>query len=297
MVSAESPAVARRRVRLALRAAREAKGLTQGQVAQELDWSLSKVNRLEKGDVTVSRTDLLALLELYGIDDGDRIDELVQAARMSRQRGWWDDPRYREHHTPATLQMFQFESEASMIRCFHPTLIAGALQTRAYAEFVISFWSYELSDVDRFARLESRLRRRENVIDREDAPDYLLVLDESVLWREVGGPRVMAEQLRELLLVMQKPKVRVRVMRFADAAIMAILNPFIVFDLGDEENAVLYREILLNDEIAHTREMIQRYRRYFEQMWDLALGEEASERLIGARAAEMLSSLDRHPPG
>ena len=67
MTSAETPAVARRRLRLALRRARDAKGLTQQQVADELFWSLSKVNRIESGDVTISITDLRALLALLGV--------------------------------------------------------------------------------------------------------------------------------------------------------------------------------------------------------------------------------------
>jgi transcriptional regulator with XRE-family HTH domain len=297
MFSGESPAVARRRVRLALRAAREARGFTQGHVADELDWSLSKVNRIEKGDVTVSRTDLLAMLELFGIDDQERIEELVHAARRSRQRGWWDDPRYREHQSAAVQQMLQFEGEATAIRYFHPTLIAGLLQTPEYAKVILDFWSEELSDQDRTARLEARLRRREHVLDREDPPDYLLVLDESVLFREVGGPAVMAAQLREVLDVMQRPNVRVRVMPFADAAIVAMLGPFSIFDLGDEENAVLYREGILIDEIVHSSEVINRHRRYFEQMWSSALNEEASVRLVEARAATMISALDRPRSG
>lgn len=80
--SGESPAVARSRVRLAVRAAREARGLTQGHVAEDLDWSLSKVNRIENGQVSVSRTDLLAMLELYGVDDQDQIDDLGSVRRF-----------------------------------------------------------------------------------------------------------------------------------------------------------------------------------------------------------------------
>lgn len=293
MTTGESPAGARRRVRLVLRAARDAMGFTQGHVAEELEWSLSKVNRIESGDVTVSRTDLLAMLELYGISDSEQVDDLVQAARTSRQRGWWDEARFREHLTVPMLQLFQFESEATAIRYFHPTLIAGALQTPAYAEFIMDFWSSDLSEVARAARLETRLRRREHLLDREDAPDYLLVLDESVLWRELGGPRLMAEQLRSLLDAAQRPNVRIRVMGLADAAIMALLGPFSVFDLGEEQNAVLYREGILADEIVHSRDLIDRHRGYFEQMWRLAMSEEASVRLIEARMAAMVSRLDR----
>lgn len=298
MVSGESPAVARRRVRLALRAAREARGLTQGAVAEELDWSLSKVNRIEKGDVTVSRTDLLAMLELYGVGDQSKIEGLLQAARTSRQRGWWDEPRYREHMTPAMLQLFQFEGEATAIRYFHPTLIAGMLQTREYATFVLDFWRHDLSGVDLETRLEARMRRRDHVFDRPEPPDYFLIFDESVLHREVGGAGIMAGQLRELVSLSRAGRVVIRIVPFTEAAPIAMLGPFTILDIGEEENAVLYRESHLLDEIVHSRANIDRHRRIFEQLWTASYTEEESVRLIEARAATMLSSLDkRKRPG
>ena len=71
--SAESPAVARRRLRLALRRAREEKGFTQHQVAEEMEWSISKVMRIESGEVTVSVNDTRSLLTYLGITDSDEV--------------------------------------------------------------------------------------------------------------------------------------------------------------------------------------------------------------------------------
>lgn len=289
----ESPAVARRRLRLALRAAREVRQLTRGQVAAALDWSVSKLNRIEKGDVTVSTTDLRALLELYEITDPERVEELLADARASRRRGWWDEPRFRDHLTPALLQLLQFESEARVIRHFHPTLIAGLLQTRAYAEVIMESWAAELPAADRAARLEARMRRAARVFAQPEPPRYLFVLDESVLWRLIGGPRVMAEQLRHLLDRIAKPGVTVRVVPLARAAVTAMVGPFTLLDVGedeedDEENTVLYREELLIDEIVESRETIRRYRGHFDRMWSVALDEEESARLIRARADALL---------
>ncbi|WJK39907.1 helix-turn-helix transcriptional regulator [Solwaraspora sp. WMMA2056] len=283
----ESPAAARRRLRLALRRAREAAGFTQGKVADTLDWSVSKVNRIEKGDVTVSSTDLRALLALYGVVDPDRAERMLRDARTSRRRGWWDEPRYREHLTPAMLQLLQLESDASAIRVFQPTLIPGMLQTREYGEFVLNFWRSELPEADRVLRLEARLRRREHVLDRPDPPEFHLVLDESVLWRTIGGPQVMARQFAHLLQQMRAPHVRVRVSPFADAAIMAMLAPFTLLDFGDEDNALLYREGILIDEIVHAAQRIDRHRGYFAHLWAAAHDEATSARLIAERAAAL----------
>jgi transcriptional regulator with XRE-family HTH domain len=293
MISGESPAVARRRVRLALRDARRRKSLTQGQVAKALEWSLSKVQRIEAGEVSVSTTDLRALLTFYGIQDPRRIEELTEAARISRRQRWWTAPEYREHLTPAMMQLLQFESEASAIRMYQPMVIPGIFQSKGYADWVLSMWSGDLSESDRKVRLEARLQRRQQVLDQPDPPDFLLILDESVLYRALGGLQIMADQLYELLELMRRPNIYVRVVPFAESAVIGMLGPFTVLDLGDEQDAILYRESLLQDEVAHAAHQVRRHRDVFEQLWARSFDEPASARLIEAKAAAMRSELDR----
>jgi transcriptional regulator with XRE-family HTH domain len=289
----DSPAAARRRLRLALRTAREKRELTQGQVAQALEWSLSKVNRIENGDVTVSNTDLRALLTLYGVEPGPTSERMAEDARTSRRRGWWDESRYRDYLTPAMHQLVQFEAEASVIRVFQPTLVPGPLQTRAYAEAIFEFTGYDFSPLERRTRIEVRERRRDQMLGRVDPPGYLVVLDESVLHREMGGAKVMAGQLQQLLAFTRYPHIVLRVVPFAAAASLATLGMFTILDLGDEENAVLYRESSITDEINHSVDVIGRHRKGFDRLWDSCLSEQASARQIEARSAALLASLDR----
>jgi transcriptional regulator with XRE-family HTH domain len=295
MTLGESPAVARRRVRLALRRAREEKGLTQGEVAGALDWSLSKVQRIEGGEVSVSSTDLRALLVYLGITDKDTVTQLMDEARTSRRQRWFTDARYREFLTPGTRQLLQFESEATAIRSYVPTLVPGLLQTEEFARAALEtgFLDKETARV----RLEVRLKRRHQVLERQPAPGYLLLLDESVLHREIGGTRIAAEQLREVLQVAREPSVHVRVVPFAGAANVALLGPFTVFDLGEDEDAILYREVYDHDEVVQDPAEVQRHRVIFEDIWARSMNEAASARLLEARAATMLSSLDRQASG
>jgi transcriptional regulator with XRE-family HTH domain len=274
---------------------REAKGFTQGQVAEALDWSLSKVQRIESGDVTVSSTDLKALLGKYELLDSKKIEQLIDVARASRRKGWWDEPRFRQHLTPSMMQLLQFEAEASAVRVYHPTLVPGLLQTPAYADSILGFW-HELTDEDRAVRFEVRMRRREFLLSRPDPPHYYFVFDESVLLREVGGPDVMAEQLNSLLSMTGHPTVMVRILPFAAAANLAELGHFQIIDLGDEENAILYREAQLADDIEQTPARVALYRRRFEFVWDAALTEEATARLIKTKAAAMIADLAREGP-
>src|SRR5258705_13938555 len=121
MSSGDTPAVARRRVRLAIRDARNAKGVTQTQVADAMDWSLSKVMRIESGEVTISQNDLRPLLTYLGIRDRAVVEALVRSAKASKQRRQWlDEARFHGMLTPAMKQLIGFEAEATVIRHFYP---------------------------------------------------------------------------------------------------------------------------------------------------------------------------------
>lgn len=77
----------RQRLKTELRNARKRAGMTQKQVAAAMDWSVSKMLRIEAGIVGISVIDLRALLAYYNIDDEQLASELislVQAARAPR---------------------------------------------------------------------------------------------------------------------------------------------------------------------------------------------------------------------
>jgi transcriptional regulator with XRE-family HTH domain len=74
----------RQRLRAELRNARRKAGLTQRQVANEMDWSPSKMLRIEAGAVGISTVDLRALLACYDVKDERRTEELVNLVRKER---------------------------------------------------------------------------------------------------------------------------------------------------------------------------------------------------------------------
>jgi transcriptional regulator with XRE-family HTH domain len=287
-----SPAVARYRLRVALREARESKGLTQRQVAESLDWSLSKVARIELGEVSVSTTDVRALLELLDITEPARTQELLEEARAARKRSWWERPEYREHLTPAMIETFQFEAEATEIRSFQPTLLPGVMQTRDYASAIVGLWHDYLSDADRVVRVDVRRRRHEQLFSRPDPPLYMLALDESVLMRTIGGPQVMSDQLYELLRIANNGWVMVRVAPLDHTTGYAALGLFTVYTI-EENNVLLYREGLEADETIYSPDSVSRHRKRFDQIWEQSMTTEASIRLIEARAATLRAEADR----
>src|SRR5271166_6229606 len=82
------PSIHRRKLRNILRRSREDRGVTQNAAAEEMSWSVSKLIRIESGSVPISVNDLRALLRYYGITDSERVDSLLEMARLARRRSW-----------------------------------------------------------------------------------------------------------------------------------------------------------------------------------------------------------------
>jgi transcriptional regulator with XRE-family HTH domain len=297
MVTDDPPAVARRRVRLALRRAREGKRLTQTQVAEAMEWSLSKVMRIESGEVSVSPTDLRALLPLLGVTDGSAMEQLFNDARVARRQRWSINPEYREHLTPALVQLMQFEQEAATIRYFHPLLVPGLLQTPAYAAEIFRIHVLGLSEETIRVRIDARLDRRRRLLSQPNPPEYLAILDESVLYREIGGPQVMGEQLRDLLEVMTAtPGMQVRILPFTAGIPIALLGPFSILDMGDDQAPILYRESPRGDEIVAAQRELREHHDIFERLWPRAYGDAESKRIIQQRADALIDAARRSRP-
>jgi len=289
----EPPAVARQRVRRALRQARQKTPLSQTDVARKLKWSLSKVQRIEAAEVAVTVTDLRALLDVYGVVDPEVITRLSNDAEVSRRHRWVTPADYRAHLTPALLSLLQFEREAVAVRAYQPVLIPGTLQTPAVADIILNFKTNRISDEERRVRYDLRMERRKRTFENEDGPRYLLILDESVIKRHIGGPKIMAEQLESLAEVAQRPNVKLRVVSFKKGALIGLVMPFQKLDLSeDEDDSVVYRESYDSDELVHDPEDIRYFTQIFEDLWDGSMTEEATLRAIAAEAAVLRSSLD-----
>ena len=300
----ESPTIARRRIRLALREAREALGLTQSDVAEEMEWSLSKVIRIENGDVSISPNDLRPLLNYLKIKDRDRVDVMMQDAKASRtrrrrERLWWREAPFKDHLTPSMQRLIEFEHEAVAARYFSMYIIPGPLQTRSFAHAILKQWQTEGTDETRLTeedvrlRLEARMRRRESLLGRPNRPQLRVLLDQSMVWRPYGGPSVLIDQLADFERLVVEGRLTLRLVPFS---IEAPLPTFGTFDLlylsedGDDDNAVIYREVDLQDEIVEDKGRAAQYRQRFDELWTASMDESDTIDLIRRRLAELKSS-------
>src|SRR5580693_7803304 len=158
-----SPTVRGRRLMRELKRLREASGLSPDEVAQRLDFSKSKLYRIENGRSRVDADDLEDMLDLYDVRSPER-DALVMLGRDSRRRGWWTT---------------------------YKDVFTGSYVGPEYARAVIAGTRPALDGDEVGRRVAARVARQQAVLGRDSAPDIHVVLDEAALHRRVGGAEVM----------------------------------------------------------------------------------------------------------
>ncbi|MBW8737733.1 MAG: helix-turn-helix transcriptional regulator [Streptomyces turgidiscabies] len=268
MPTAVDPSLNRRKLRLALKSARDRRGLTQRDAADALEWSLSKLIRIEAGTVSLSVTDLRAMLIEYGVEDPAVVADLEEAARGSKGQSWWSS--YNDVISQPFSQYLGYESAANDIRGYHPSLIPGQLQTSDYISAL-----FEIGEPGTRARqlIDLRLARQDRIL-QEDGPRVEMILDEAALRRQIGGPATMRRQLAFLKNLVAEERATLRALPFAAGAHDSLDSSFFLLGFRDDED-VLYVSgpggTLTNRD---DRALVARYQECFEDLQNRALSQE-----------------------
>ncbi|GIF38770.1 transcriptional regulator [Actinoplanes xinjiangensis] len=283
------PTIARHLVRQRLRALREASELSPATVAELTGWSLSKLNRIESGDVTVQPLEVRALLRFYGVEDKNVVDTLARLSQASRTRQWYS--RYR---LAGDFQRFvAFEHEAAVINIWQALFVPGMLQTEEYGAATTAL-SMRLSPGDREvqARLKLRMDRQwafRERLGQPGAPRIVAVLDESVLHRPLGGPDVLRRQLDHLLtLAEQKDTYSFGVIPLNLAHHSGIGGTFELLQFAGSDHAdVLFVETAAGtDSLTTDEEQTGLFKTIFQDLLRYGLtGEDALDMIRARRAA------------
>jgi transcriptional regulator with XRE-family HTH domain len=275
-VTTRTPTNRRRRLGAELRRLREASGLTIDRVAEVLECSQSKVSRIETGQVSATPRDVRDMLELYRVDPARR-EAMVQIAREARQRGWWHKFVDVPDGVPAYVGL---ETAATSIDVYMSLIVPALLQTADYAKAIIGAVRPDLPRAEIDRRVELRMSRQA-LLDRDDPPELRVLLDEAVLQRPVGGPAVMAAQLRRLLEDAERPAVTLRVLPIATGAHAGMDGPFTIFGFpAPAEPDVVALDSAADALYLEGPEDLRRYRRVFERLLPAALPPEESTAFI-----------------
>ena len=240
MATDQGPVVQSMLLRGELVRLRKDSGLTQEQVASGLEWSPSKLIRVEGGRSSITKVDLDALLTAYGVTSESRREQLQSLNRGARERAWWDS--YRDDVSPTYLNYVGLEAGAAFIRQFQLGFIPGLLQTEEYARAVTVVGSVAPGKVDQVVGL--RLRRQAELARRSAPPRQYIVIDEGVIRRHIGTKKdrtIMPNQLRSIADKAERDElVTVRVIPFGTGAHPGLFGPFTLLEFEGGLPDVLY---------------------------------------------------------
>ncbi|GIG59102.1 transcriptional regulator [Longispora fulva] len=212
-----------------LRELREAAGFTLDAVAEHINKSGGTVSRYENAHVPINWPDVDALLSLYGVHDAAHRAGLIQLAKDAWKRGWWDE--YGDVLPGQFLDLVWLESRATRIQIFTLGYVPGLVQSRGYMQALFDEDpSFDAEQRERGIQLRAK---RQELLDQLHHPEISVILDESILLRPIGGPATMADQLRHLLVLGDRPGVSIRVLPRDTEMHRALGGGFTLLHLGE----------------------------------------------------------------
>ncbi|WP_079000915.1 helix-turn-helix domain-containing protein [Streptomyces sp. AS58] len=157
--------------------------------------------------------------------------------------------------------MARLEAGATALNVYAVYAVPGLLQTEAYARAVFHMQRPLLEDDVIEQRLEARMVRQE-ILCRRPAPLLSFVIEEAVLRRPIGGPKVMRETLEQILVTGQSRNVEVQVMPIDREDNAALGGPFSLIDTNKGQR-LAYAEVQDHSRIytdaAYVRTLEARY--------------------------------------
>jgi transcriptional regulator with XRE-family HTH domain len=198
-----------------IRRLREKSGVTREEAAAAVKGSFQNIGHIETGRTLPKPLELDKLLETYGVPErADFFQEM--RIRAKKGRDWWVG---RSGSVPDYFNLFLgLESSAVQIESWDAHVPPGLFQTEAYVDALLRVGLTQQPAAYRTGRLELRLARQREVLEREHPPLVWSVIAEPALRWLVGGPDVMRAQLKHLIELAERPNIEMQVLPFSVGA-------------------------------------------------------------------------------
>ena len=252
-----------------LLAARQARGLTQEELGARIVYSASTVAMIERRERVPSLDFARRCDEVLGLPG--TLVRMHEAARSEPLPSWF-------------RPFADVEAVAAQLRLWEHAVVPGLLQTEDYARAMLAAKSnITPGELD---ELVTARMARQDVLSREGGPPLIWALiDEGVLLREVGGPKVMYGQCMHLLQMSAQPRITLQVVPLNAGAHEGMSGAFAVADV-DNASGIAYLETVADGYIAESADVVRRVSVTFDTLRSLALPVGASRELIMKRAEQ-----------
>ncbi|MEU8563929.1 helix-turn-helix transcriptional regulator [Streptomyces cyaneofuscatus] len=272
---------ARENVARQLRELRQDAGLTVTQLAATCGWHHAKTSRIENAKTPPSARDIRDWCD--SCQAPGRAEDLIAASRHAETL--YTEWRRRVRTGLRQLQDSYVELYRStkVFRVYSPTLVPGLVQVEVYASALLSA-NARLLDVPDDGPEAAAARVERSRIIREPGHRVLLLIEESVLYFQLGSAEAVAAQLGHLLSVGALPTVSLGIIPMATRE--RTLWPQETFHIYDD---TLVSVELLSAQVNITQPSeISLYLKAFEQLRSMAVYG-ADARTLVVKAIDALS--------
>ncbi|MFC3999441.1 Scr1 family TA system antitoxin-like transcriptional regulator [Nocardiopsis sediminis] len=248
----------------AVRRLRLQAGISQTQLAKCIPMAQSTVSGVELGNKSVK---LKQAERLDAVLKGD--GHLVRLWR-SLQDGHLVPDWYRK--------VPEMERRAVEIHDYHPLLVPGILQAQGYAFATIRVADRTALTAEVEAQARARSKRQE-ILLKDDPPFLRVVLDQTVLYRLLGTPEIMKEQLDYLREVSTWERVEILIIPHPTWNHPGLVGGFRLLKVP-EAGMVLYQESSAMGGVVVARETVEEHVSLWGDLRALALPPDPSRSLI-----------------
>jgi transcriptional regulator with XRE-family HTH domain len=255
--------------------------MTLEQVSRQLGISMSTLSRLENGKREPTSEEVAAILAVLGVTGADR-DHLLDRARGGV---WYSGMVEHSNPTVQSRTYLAFETEATVITSFQLLLIPGLAQTAEYAHAVISAIQVDEDEPDIEARVARRMARQA-ILTRKRPPQLNLIITEAALRLPIGGPRVMAHQVRTLVDLADRNNVSVRVIPNHVVAHAGLAGSFVLLEFAGDPT-VAFTEARTTGLFRDDQEEVALYKLTVERLAGVALDKAGSVELMRSVADDL----------
>lgn len=266
-----------------MRELRKSRGISQNEAADYLQRDGTMLGRYENGTFPFRRVDVAGLLTLYGVDDEKLRAGLLEICDEAWRKDWWDD--HRKDLGTDFIDVPWLESRAERISTYQHLLVYGLLQTREYAEALITRLESRRASAKQIDRWVDLRIERQRILESDKSPQIDVVLEEVVLSRIVGSPQVMRNQLQQLLDTGERTDVTIRIIPTSHGPHSGLNGSFNLYAMPEPYPAVAYVETTGGSLYLEEPKVSS-----FEAVWDdldrAALSPKESADLIAKRLKE-----------
>ncbi|MEV0733638.1 helix-turn-helix transcriptional regulator [Polymorphospora sp. NPDC050346] len=266
-----------------MRELRRERGVTLKEATEYLNRDHSALARYERAEWPFKRDDVMALLDIYGVDDPDRRARILKLSEECWRTGEWDLDYADERHNRGYVDHDWLEEHATSINIYATHLLPDLLQTPAYTAHVIQLRERTKKRTEHQGRLVDKLITRQRAFEAR-TNRLNVVIDEAALHVKTPDPDLMREQLAHVSALAQRTRINIQVIRSDVNTAARAWGPFELFLMPDPYPEVGYLDNLAGRiyvETPHSKRFVLAY----EQLQQAALNPSDSIKVI-RQAAE-----------